>query len=59
MELNEKQEKGIEFIENGLANLENVKKMGNLALVDMVIDQITNGKKLIEGEDIGDDVFGK
>jgi len=58
-ELQEKIEKGLEFIENGLYNLENYKKTGMKPILDMAINQITNGKKLIDDEEIDDDVWGK
>ncbi len=51
-------EKGIEFIENGLCNLENYKKTGMKPILQVAIDQITNGKKLIDGEELPDRVFG-
>ena len=56
--LNEKQEKGLEFIENGLYNLGNFKKLRNDGILNLAIDQITNGKKLIEGEELEGEVFG-
>lgn len=50
----EQKNKGIEFIENGLHNLGNAKRVGSFGLVDYAIDQITNGIKLIKEEDEDD-----
>jgi len=58
MEKEETIQKGIEFIENGLYNLENYKKTGMKPLLEMAIRQITNGKKLIDGEELEDEIMG-
>ena len=58
MELNEKQEKGVEFIENGLYNIGNFKKIGSIGVLNMAKTQIENGLKLLKGEKISDGGWG-
>lgn len=47
--MNEQQEKGVEFIENGLYNLKQLDKLPTL--LPMAIEQIENGLKLVNEEE--------
>lgn len=53
----EKLEKAIEWLENAVYNIENIKK--GIPLHDLTIDQIKNAIKYLNDEDVDEDVLGK
>lgn len=53
----EKLEKAIEWLENAAYNIDNIAR--GIPIQKMVKDQIENAIKLLSGEEVGDDVFGK
>jgi len=57
MSKEEKHEQAIEWLENAVANIDNIER--GLPLYDMVKDQINNAIKYLNDEEVDDDVFGK
>jgi hypothetical protein len=54
----EKYDKALEWLENALLNIENIKHIG-IALLPVVEEQIKNAIKYLEDEEVDDGVMGK